>query len=273
MKFEHHIPTGILGRYVECFFHFDQHESAHLIERFLPDGNVEIVFNLHDDPQFIYDNATLTEIQKCVNVWASGVRTRPITIPSGAGSRMFVIIFKKGMAHPFFPIPMNELKDNVVQAEVLWKDEITLLRERLLEAATADERFVAAEKFLYELLIPTNSPRTFVEYGVSRILSDPTQTRLSRLTEEVGYSKKHFINKFKQDVGVSPKAYLRIMRFQRAIEEIESRDYDWAEIALDCGYYDQAHFINDFRTFSGFTPVEYARQKNGNLNYVPVDKG
>ena len=106
MIFEQHIPKGILGRYVESLFFFEHHESTHLIDRFLPDGNVEVVFSLLDTPQYIYDNETLEEIQKCERVWVSGVRTRPISIPSGVGARMFVITFKKGMAHPFIPVPM-----------------------------------------------------------------------------------------------------------------------------------------------------------------------
>jgi len=270
MIFEHHIPEGTLGRYVESLIYFEHHESSHLIDRFLPDGNVEVVFNLLDEPQYIFDNETLKKIQKCDRVWASGVRTEPISIPSGDGARMFVIIFKKGMAHPFFPVPMDELRDQVVEADLIWQDDIGSLREMIGEARNTRERFTIVEEFLRKLLAPRFVPRPFVEYGVKRIVNDPTQTRLTKLSEEVGYSKKHFINKFKQDVGVSPKAYLRIMRFQKAISEIELRDLDWTDIALECGYYDQAHFINDFRSFSGFTPVEYSRRKNGNLNYVPV---
>ncbi len=270
MIFEHHIPKGTLRRYVESFIYFDQVDTSCLIERFLPDGNVEVIFSLNDEPQFIYDNETLREIQKCEHVWASGVRTRPISIPSGNEARMFVIVFKKGMAHPFFPFPMDELCDQVVEAKTIWKDEILYLRERIAGVSGGAERFAAVEEFLLGLLGPKYIPRPFVEYGVSRIVSEPTQIRLTQLTEEIGYSKKHFINTFKHDVGVSPKAYMRIMRFQKAVAEIETRDIEWSDIALDCGYYDQAHFINDFRSFSGFTPVEYERRKNGNLNYVPV---
>ncbi|MDH3493382.1 MAG: AraC family transcriptional regulator [Acidobacteriota bacterium] len=270
MNFEHHIPNGALSRYVESFIYFEDHVTTHLIDRFLPDGNVEVVFELFGKPQYIYDNETLSKIQKCESVWASGVRTRPITIPSGSGSRMFVMIFKKGMAHPFFPFPMDEIRDRVVEADLIWPGAIGVLREKIADARNGIERFSLAEDFLLKLLGPRFEPRPFVEYGVSRIIGDPTLTRLTELAGEVGYSKKHFINVFKKDVGVSPKSYLRIMRFQKAVTEIEDRDLDWASIALDCGYYDQAHFINDFKSFSGFTPVDYSRRKNGALNYVPV---
>jgi AraC-like DNA-binding protein len=74
-------------------------------------------------------------------------------------------------------------------------------------------------------------------------------------------------------VGVSPKQYLKILRFQRAIAAIESTEtIQWSQIALQSGYYDQAHFIHDFRHFSGFTPNEYIKRKASTLNYIPVDQ-
>lgn len=103
------------------------------------------------------------------------------------------------------------------------------------------------------------------------ILRYPSETQIRKLTEKVGYSQKHFIDLFKKYVGVSPKSYLRIIRFQKVILEIEkNREINWSTIAYDCGYYDQSHFINDFKKFSGFTPNEYLRKKNENLNYVPI---
>ena len=110
-----------------------------------------------------------------------------------------------------------------------------------------------------------------VEYALAEIIRRPDQINLARMNQGIGYSQKHFISMFKRQVGVAPKAYLRIMRFQKAISEIEERkEVNWAIISQDCGFYDQAHFINDFKFFSGFTPEEYIRRKNDILNYVPV---
>ncbi|HNU09525.1 MAG TPA: AraC family transcriptional regulator, partial [Pyrinomonadaceae bacterium] len=70
---------------------------------------------------------------------------------------------------------------------------------------------------------------------------------------------------------VTPKQYLKLMRFQRAVGLIESTEIrDWSDLSLKCGFFDQSHLINDFKTLSGFTPEDYARRRGNYLNYVPV---
>ena len=72
-------------------------------------------------------------------------------------------------------------------------------------------------------------------------------------------------------MGVPPKEFLKIIRFQQALAEIERhKNISWTTLAIDCGFYDQSHFIADFKTFSGFTPQEYIRQKKDNTHYIPV---
>jgi AraC-like DNA-binding protein len=266
-----HVPKPPLSTFIECFIYYTDFKVEHAIDRFLPDGNTEIIIDLTDTPKFIYDNVTLKEVQSCKECWASGVRTQPISIPSGNDSSMFIITFKKGMAYPFFPIPMDEVRDNVVQADILWKEFFIDLREALLEQRSAGSRFAVAESFLERRFRNRLALNPCVAHAVDRIVRNPAQTQMDALTKEIGYSQKHFIDMFKSAVGVTPKAYLTILRFQRAIQEIERlRCIDWSHFALDCGYYDQAHFIHDFKRFSGFTPNEYLSRKNGVLNYVPV---
>jgi AraC-like DNA-binding protein len=184
---------------------------------------------------------------------------------------MIVIYFKKGRAHPFFPVPMNEIAGCVLDADLLWGKLFGILRERLLETKDPARRFVLIEEFLLGQFQSKLDQNPVVEYALDQIVATPNQVSLGKLNDSLGYSQKHFINLFKSKVGVTPKAYLRIMRFQKAITEIEQiQKVDWSAIAQDCGFYDQAHLINDFRAFSGFTPEEYVRSKSELLNYVPV---
>jgi len=266
-----YIPRFPLNQFVDHFIYYEGYHPEHKIDRFLPDGNTEIIIDFDDGPQHIYDNQTLEEIQACHHVWASGVRTEFISIPSGKHAAMFVVYFKKGMAYPFFPLPMNEMADRVVDADLLWRSEFAHLREHLLEVGEISLKFEVAESFLLRHFQSGFTLNPAVEYALAEIIRRPDQINLARMNQNIGYSQKHFISMFKRQVGIAPKAYLKIIRFQKAISEIEERkQVNWTAISQDCGFYDQAHFINDFKFFSGFTPEEYVRRKNDILNYVPV---
>lgn len=269
-----HIPSVPLRDFISAFIYVDSADPVHLMDRFLPDGNTELIFNLSDTPQYMYDNETLQEIQTCRRAWASGVRTQPITIPSGKGSRMLIVAFKKGKAYPFYPMPMSEIVDWVVEAEDVFGQRLLELREQLLASDSIDQMFARVEAFLFRQAgnaLCSDIPARCIEYALSKMISQPNRLGSQQLCDEIGYSQKHFIDMFKQQVGTSPKQYMKIMRFQKVILELEKdQPAHWSQIALRNGYYDQSHFIHEFRSFSGFTPVEYLRRKSGTLNYVPV---
>jgi AraC-like DNA-binding protein len=254
--------------------YYDGLGPPHTLDRFLPDGNTEFIIDLSEGPQYIYDNETLTEIQACRHAWVSGVRTRPITIPSGRGSRMLIVAFKKGKAFPFYPVPMSELTDMVVSAELIFGLDILDLREQLLAAPSVERMFLLVETFLLRQAgeaLAANIASQCVTYAISSITSKPDRVSFQQLSDQIGYSQKHFINLFKKQVGVPPGQYMKIMRFQKTIHEIErAGSVHWSEIALQNGFYDQAHFNHEFRYYSGFTPGAYMVRKTDLLNYVPV---
>ena len=89
------------------------------------------------------------------------------------------------------------------------------------------------------------------------------------MTDAIGLSAKRFIERFKIEVGLTPKRYCRVRRFQRALALANrGRRVDWTGVALDCGYFDQAHFIHDFRSFAGLTPTEYLAARTSFQNHV-----
>lgn len=271
MIYQTHIPKFPLNQFIEAFIYFERIEHAHTVDRFLPNGDTEILIDFHDTPQFIYDNDSLKEIQACNHVWASGVRTEPITIPSGSNAAMMVISFKKGMAYPFFPFPMNEIADCVVDADLIWGSDFANLRERLLESKDIEFRFATVEDFLLNKFHSKLMANPCVAFALDQMTKRPDGLSIGDLNQKIGYSQKHFISMFRKQVGLTPKAYLKIMRFQKAVSRIEAvGDSDWISLSQECGFYDQAHFINDFKLFSGFTPEAYATRKGNYLNYVPV---
>ncbi len=271
MIYQIHIPRSPLDEFVELFVYFKGVQHSHSVDRFLPNGDVEILIDFHDRPQFIYDNESLKEIQACNRVWASGLRTEPITIPSGTDAEMMVIAFKKGRAAPFFPFPMQEIADSVVDADLVWGSGLGVLRERLLGAGDTDERFRIVEDFLLREFRSKLDVDPCVAFAVEQMTNTPDSINIAKMNDQIGYSQKHFIQLFRRAVGVTPKSYLKIMRFQKAVATIDaSNEHDWRTIALDCGFYDQSHFISDFKHFSGFTPEQYSTIKTNYQNYIPV---
>ena len=266
-----YIPSFPLNRFIESFFYYTGYNPEHSVDRFLPDGNVQIIFDLTDYPKYIYDNETLKEIQSCKNVWFSGFRTEPITIPSGKESEMVIVQFYKGKAFPFLCEPMYALTNYVVDAELVLKNDILDLREQLKVAETIDEKFLILETNLLKHYRSYLGENSISDFAISKIISKPDQASLKEIASVAGYSQKHLIKIFKDTVGVTPKEFLKIIRFQKAIAEIEQqKNINWASLAADCGFYDQSHFIADFKTFSGFTPNEYVKLRGDFLNYVPI---
>jgi AraC-like DNA-binding protein len=94
---------------------------------------------------------------------------------------------------------------------------------------------------------------------------------VSAITDKISLSPRRFIELFNDQVGMTPKVFCRVRRFQRALYEIKQRrNLIWAELAPDCGYYDQAHFICDFKEFCGLTPADYLNQAPEYPNFVPI---
>ena len=274
MIFRTYKPAFPLSHFIENLIYYEGFTAPFNFERFLPDGNTEIIVDLTEHPQYIYDNETLREIQICRYAWVSGVRTKPITIPAGNGSRMLIVAFKKGRGHPFYRFPMSEISDTVAEADLAFGRKFFDLREQLLASSSIDRMFHLVERFLLQKAgdaIHLDASASCVEYSVSSITHRPGLLCLRQLSEEIGYSQKHFIDLFQRQVGVTPKQYLKIMRFQKAICALENQKrLHWSQIALESGYYDQAHFNHDFKLFSGFTPNEYMRRKSSTLNYIPI---
>lgn len=273
MIFKTHVPRFPLNQFVQVLIYFEGIQHDHKVDRLLPNGETEILIDFHDTPQFIYDNETLKEIQACNQIWAAGIRTEPITIPAGSMASMMVVSFKKGMSYPFYPFPVSEISDHVLDADLIWGRNFAHVRERMLETRDIDRRFEIMESFLLEHFGSHLTVDECVAFAVGEMWRNPGSVNIARMNAKIGYSQKHFISMFKKRVGLTPKAYLKIMRFQKAVSMIDNlppASIDWSEVAYDCGFYDQSHFINDFRVFSGFTPEDYVSRKSDYLNYVPV---
>jgi AraC-like DNA-binding protein len=146
------------------------------------------------------------------------------------------------------------------------------LRERLLEAPPPDETLRVLECALLEQVRRPMERHPAVRYAIGEFTSVPQIRTVSDITSELGFTARRFIETFSDQVGMTPKAFCRVRRFQEAVRlAAEAREIEWVRVAADCGYFDQAHFIRDFRAFSGINPSDYRGRATRNRNHVAID--
>jgi AraC-like DNA-binding protein len=145
------------------------------------------------------------------------------------------------------------------------------MRDRLLEPTTAAEKFRCLEEWLLKRLAKPLERHPAVDYAMGVFVSHRSALPVSTVAERTGYSQRRLIQLFSEQVGLTPKLFSRIGRFQRVIRDVaDCTEIDWAGIALSCGYFDQAHFIHEFQEFCGLTPSAYLQYRTEHLNHVPV---
>ncbi len=251
-----YVPRPPLSGLIEFFWAYDAYGAGHPRERVLPGPVSELVVVLRG--------------------------ARPGTVFCGAQSESFVIEtadrpallgvhFKPGGAFPFLRrMPADELHNQRVSLDAIWGADARALQERLQEAATPRARFRILEAALLARLSGPPVRHPAVAYALAAMDAAPMRT-IGDITDRIGLSARRFIEVFTAEVGLTPKLYCRVRRFQEVLMRVHgAADVDWTDVALTCGYYDQAHFIHDFRAFSGLSPTAYLRARARDRGHVPI---
>ncbi|HZA89831.1 MAG TPA: helix-turn-helix domain-containing protein [Solirubrobacterales bacterium] len=155
-------------------------------------------------------------------------------------------------------VPMEALTNRVVDLEDLLGGAAALLVEQLHEAPSWDARFDLVDEFVAARLAQARPPSPSVAWAWKRLGENRGRLEIGALAGELGCSRKHLIAQFREQVGLPPKMVARILRFRGVLESLErGNGTRLAEVAQECGYYDQAHLNRDFREFAGITPTEF----------------
>jgi AraC-like DNA-binding protein len=159
---------------------------------------------------------------------------------------------------PLLGVAPAELTGRVVDVGALLGRSGDELCERLAEAPGWAARFALLDRALARRLVPDSRPPGDMVHAWNRLLAAGGGIPVAALAHELGWSRRHFGARFREHVGLAPKAAARLLRFRRAVALLERDDgARLAEIAQACGYYDQAHLNRDFRAFAGRSPGEH----------------
>jgi AraC-like DNA-binding protein len=271
MLLRKHTPRPPLSAFVNCLWYWEGAPHTHSKERLLPNGEPAIIFNLRDESIRIYDAQDIRRFNTYGHAVLSGPLLDCFVIDTCQQERVMGIQFQPGGTFPFFRMPASEMEGASFDLSELWPMRAGEIREQLLAARNVDVMFAIVERCLLMQLVRPLELHSAVAYAIQEFRSSEHGARVTAVTERIGLSSRRFIQLFHQQVGLTPKAFCRVSRFQGVLRHIHrKREVDWADVALSCDYYDQAHFIHDFQAFSGFTPSAYLALATAHLNHVPL---
>ncbi len=272
----HHIPGPPLSRFVRLMWLYQGYSQPHAKERVLPTGEMQLVINLLEDKTRIYERDDTEHCQTYRGSVMAGAHSEYMVISTAMQAYIIGVCFRAGGAFPFLRMPAGELRDATVSLDTLWGAAAGGLRDQLLAASSHQRRFEILEQALLAELARGCQPHGAVGFALRRFTTEPRFTTIEGVTDQIGLSAKRFIQVFRDETGFTPKVFCRILRFQRVLGLMEEtrmegrRSVEWARVALDCGYFDQAHFIHDFRAFSGINPTTYLAHRTEHRNHVPL---
>jgi AraC-like DNA-binding protein len=240
---------------------FGAGKTAYQRDRILPSGQSQLLINL-GPPQYRIEPGPPEKRVPFIDVWYSGLHQGPIDTEAPHGNALLGVAFPALGSFPWLGERMDSLSDRIIALADALGDGVLKLRERLLETASLEARFLLLERWLIARLRPRSIVHPAVRWAVDRIAASGGRVAIEDLATHTGFSRKHLGALFLQQVGLSPKALARVHRFRGALQLLDRADgvVPWAELAEACGFYDQSHLINEFRRFTGLSPTDLARR-------------
>ncbi|MEK6303619.1 MAG: helix-turn-helix domain-containing protein [Acidobacteriota bacterium] len=261
MHYEEHYPVTPLSEHVKCLWILESDSSFPTSpERILPDGCTEFVFHLGDAFEQHHQDGTTGRQPMAMMV--GQMRTHLLIQPTGKVA-MLGVRFWPGGAYSFLRIPQHEIAGRVVELDGLGSFARDL-HSRIADAPSAEEKFRAVENVLLKRLNQFDQPDERLSKAIKLIVQAGGCLSMDTLAGTIGLNSRGLDRAFNTRVGIPPKTLCRIVRFQQVFKKLERQHAgpNWPQIALECGYYDQSHFIKDFKAFAGKEPTAYLAEQN-----------
>ncbi len=257
MEYKISKPSQFLSRYIKYYWSLENciPVNKEHIQRIVPSGLFELIFYLRDKPQMINQQKSISD-----SIILTGQLKNYHDLKVTGNLSLFAIYFLPHGLSMFLDLPIKELFNQSIPLKYLIKDTVQKLEDELSNAETFEKQIVFAENFLMSQIQKVEKKYKYnrIRYVINEINKVKGVLNIDDLASESFLSRKQFERTFVEIIGISPKQFLKIVRFQNAIfEKSKPGDLNITELAYKCGYYDQAHMINDFNKLSGMSPVKY----------------
>ena len=257
-------PVGPSRRLVSYYWEIQAVRCRTAVEQALPDTTVEISFNLGPTGRHVVDDSGVGNPSVSARAgWVTGPRARTLLIAKEVlDSRIVGIRLRSTTVQQVLGVPAHELGGRMVDLDLLLGPRVERIRERMAAASSIPSRLGILE---HELIRPAlgrvhgSEPQSV--RALCHALRAGTEPSIGRLAGTFGLTPRQVIALFDRYVGLKPKTWHRIARFRRVIHEAVGNPQPWARLAMQGGYFDQAHMIHEFRRLTGLTPAEYLERR------------
>jgi AraC-like DNA-binding protein len=252
-------PPFPLSQYVEVIWRAANSGMPSSRQRVYPNGAMALVIHLKQPTASYYFDDRIFSVRVPL---LAGPYSISFHVDPSESTEVIGVLFRPGAGRMFFPVAAHELHNNDVPLSELFPGEAERLLNDLCSATGEDAQFLVVEQYLTRKLEDAIPLHPAVRHAIDRLSGDHALLRSVRKIQlDTGFSHTRFIQLFREQVGLTPKLFGRVRRFHALIGRIDKGlPVNWADVAADCGYVDQAHLIHDFREFAGVTPLEYTKQ-------------
>jgi AraC-like DNA-binding protein len=251
-------PSARLASLIRGYTDYEEHTGGFTMRRELPHGEGVLIFNLGAPIAIIAGDGRELRLGTG-QAFVAGFHLRPALSVSSGSQRGIEIDLPLTSLRRLLALPMDTLLDGAVNVGDIIGSDVGRLGTKLANAPTLAARIGLIDMFLIHRLAAT--PALSVEQMVAlRMLASP-ENDIMDVARAIGWSRKHLANRVRDVVGVGPRSFRRVLRFQRAIAMISPACApNWAGLAIDAGYYDQSHLIREFGELAEMTPTDYLRR-------------
>lgn len=258
-----HKPAFPLSQYVDVICRVGGPAEPSSQRCVYPDGAMALVIHPTKPAMPFFIDGVLHRIAVPL---LAGPYSRSFHVDPSQSSGAVVVRFRPGAASLFFPIAAHELHNTDIALSQLNPSEADQLLNEMCGAPDAHAQIRKIETYLMQKLMSAEPLHSAIGHAVRFLSREGGAGAIQRVQQEVGLSHTRFIQLFREHVGLTPKLFHRVRRFRRVLDHIDTgKSLNWAELASKFEYFDQAHFIREFRTFATATPSEYCRV-NGNCD-------
>jgi len=256
MNYQTFEPSDDLTSFIKCYWTLeDPKKQTPEKQTIVPDGCMEMIFHYRDlFRQYIENKSSIIQ-PRCFII---GQLTRPLEIEPIGETGIFSVRFHPEGFLPFSTIPIKEMENTTVSLEKLFGKEGSVMEQTVLKANSTIERIKLVETFLLNRLADTKTVDQIVKTTVETILMTKGQLSIGEISKQTSTHRRQLERKFSESIGLSPKQLSKTIRLQATLKMLLNKKFtSLTALAYESEYYDQAHFIKDFKDLTGFTPKEF----------------